>query len=135
MSSMSELSHSALFSALALGFAGIFTAALIAGLCFWPLTNRARPFWRRRRERGVSLPPMPPRMELVRQSRGLETANSQLRNRLNELSLLYEVAKSFTSTLELPEVLTRITTLIGEKLQIPRFSIMLLDAEGKLVVK
>src|SRR5215471_14695845 len=89
----------------------------------------------RRGDKGSRIEPLPPRAELVQQSRGLEAANGQLRNRLNELSLLYEVAKSFTSTLELPEVLTRITTLIGEKLQIPQFSIMLLDDQGKLAVK
>jgi|SRR5215510_1315466 len=135
MSSVPDLSHSAFLSALALAIAGLFTVALITGLCFWPLRSRARPFWRRRPGQRSRIEPLPPRAELVQQSRGLEAANGQLQNRLNELSLLYEVAKSFTSTLELPEVLIRITTLIGEKLQIPQFSIMLLDPQEKLVVK
>jgi diguanylate cyclase (GGDEF)-like protein len=78
---------------------------------------------------------LPRRPELIQLSRGLEATNGQLRSRLNELSLLYEVARSFTSTLELPEVLARISSLIAEKLQIPQFSIMLLDGEGELVVK
>jgi len=127
MSSIAEFSHTAFVLPLALTLAGVFTAALIAGFRFWPFRNRT--------DQGPRIEPLPPRAELVQQSRGLEVTNGELRNRLNELSLLYEVAKSFTSTLELPEVLTRISTLIGEKLQIPQFSIMLLDQKEKLVVK
>jgi diguanylate cyclase (GGDEF)-like protein len=65
----------------------------------------------------------------------LEATNAKLQNRLNELSLLYEVARSFTSTLELPELLSRISALVAERLNIPQFSIMLVNDEGALEVK
>ena len=64
-----------------------------------------------------------------------EHANALLEKRLNELSLLYEVARSFTSTLELPELLARISTHVAERLSIPQFSIMLLNTDGTLEVK
>ena len=64
-----------------------------------------------------------------------EHANALLEKRLNELSLLYEVARSFTSTLELPELLARISAHVAERLSIPQFSIMLLNSDGTLEVK
>lgn len=64
-----------------------------------------------------------------------ERANALLATRLNELSLLYEVARSFTSTLELPELLARISAHVADRLSIPRFSIMLLNPDGTLEVK
>ncbi|HEY8206074.1 MAG TPA: diguanylate cyclase, partial [Myxococcaceae bacterium] len=65
----------------------------------------------------------------------LEATNAQLESRLQELSTLYDVARSFTATLDLPEILARISTLIAEHLQIPRFSIMLSTPDGRLEVK
>src|SRR5262245_52454172 len=73
--------------------------------------------------------------EQLKLKQAFEAANAQLENRLNELSLLYEVARSFTSTLELPELLGRISALVAERLEIPQFSIMLVNPEGKLEVK
>jgi diguanylate cyclase (GGDEF)-like protein len=64
-----------------------------------------------------------------------EEANALLERRLNALSLLYEVARSFTSTLELPELLARISAQVAERLEIPQFSIMLLNSDGQLEVK
>ncbi len=64
-----------------------------------------------------------------------EPTHAQLENRLNELSLLYDVARSLTSTLELPELLSRISILVAQRLKIPQFSIMLINADGKLEVK
>jgi diguanylate cyclase (GGDEF)-like protein len=55
--------------------------------------------------------------------------------RVGELSLLYDVAKSLTSTLDLSELFTRITSLVAERLLIPQFSIMLVSSSGKLEVK
>src|SRR5216684_2773468 len=73
--------------------------------------------------------------EKLKLQQAFEEANALLERRLNELSLLYEVARSFTSTLELPELLSRISTLVAERLNIPQFSIMLVNAEGDLEVK
>jgi diguanylate cyclase (GGDEF)-like protein len=64
-----------------------------------------------------------------------EPTHAQLENRLNELSLLYDVARSLTSTLELPELLSRISILVAQRLKIPQFSIMLMNGDGRLEVK
>src|SRR5260370_3710862 len=74
-------------------------------------------------------------MSLVQMASKLEPTHAQLENRLNELSLLYDVARSLTSTLELPELLSRIGTLVAQRLKIPQFSIMLINGDGKLEVK
>ncbi len=73
--------------------------------------------------------------EQLKLQQAFEEANALLERRLNELSLLYEVARSFTSTLELPELLARISTHVAERLSIPQFSIMLLNPDGTLEVK
>ncbi|HVE87677.1 MAG TPA: diguanylate cyclase, partial [Myxococcales bacterium] len=65
----------------------------------------------------------------------LEATNAQLESRLQELVTLYDVARSFTSTLELPELLERISRLVAEHLRVPRFSILLAGANGELEVK
>ncbi|MBX7113012.1 MAG: diguanylate cyclase [Myxococcaceae bacterium] len=67
--------------------------------------------------------------------RALESTNEQLQGRLAELGLLYDVARSLTSTLELSSVLQRITQLVPTRFDVPKFSIMLLNAEGQLEVK
>lgn len=58
----------------------------------------------------------------------------ELEERLRELSLLFDVARSLNSTLELDELLSRITGLVVERLHIPDFSIMLVNDEGLLEV-
>src|SRR6516164_5014043 len=73
--------------------------------------------------------------EQLKLQQAFEEANDLLATRLNELSLLYEVARSFTSTLELPELLARISAHVADRLSIPRFSIMLLNTDGTLEVK
>ncbi len=136
MFSALAIAPSALFFALVLTAAGAFAIAQVARL--WaapPLSQLWAALVRKRKAQSSPIEPLPRRPELIQLSRGLEATNGQLRSRLNELSLLYEVARSFTSTLELPEVLARISSLIAEKLQIPQFSIMLVDGEGELVVK
>jgi diguanylate cyclase (GGDEF)-like protein len=65
----------------------------------------------------------------------LEEANATLQRRVKEQVLLFDVARSLTSTLELPELFGRISTLVAERLKTPRFSIMLLTADGRLEVK
>jgi diguanylate cyclase (GGDEF)-like protein len=64
----------------------------------------------------------------------LEKSHLELEQRVNHLSLLYDVAKSLTSTLELPELLGRISTIVATRLHFRRFSLMLLT-EDKLEVK
>ncbi|MHB8873924.1 MAG: GGDEF domain-containing protein [Myxococcaceae bacterium] len=65
----------------------------------------------------------------------LENTNAKLENRVTELSTLYDVARQLNATLELPELFARITKLVPTRLRIPQFSIMLVNAEGKLEVK
>ncbi len=59
----------------------------------------------------------------------------ELEERIQELALLFDVARSLNSTIELSELLARITQLIPERLHIPDFSIMLVNADGQLEVK
>ncbi|MDQ3266581.1 MAG: diguanylate cyclase [Myxococcota bacterium] len=79
--------------------------------------------------------------EEIDKNRDLQAAQDQLRlqealeHRVRALSLLYDVARSFTSTLELPEVLGRITQLVATRLEIPQFSVMLETGDGRLEVK
>jgi diguanylate cyclase (GGDEF)-like protein len=60
----------------------------------------------------------------------LEQTNAKLQRRIAEQALLFDVARSLTSTLELPELFGRITRLIGERVGVPEFSIMLLREGG-----
>ncbi len=59
----------------------------------------------------------------------------ELETRLSELSILYDVARTVTSTLEPTEVLNRITELVPRRLKVPKFSVMLVNALGDLEVK
>lgn len=59
----------------------------------------------------------------------LEETNTELSQRVAEQALLFEVSRSLTSTLELPELFARISNLVGERLKVPKFSIMLLSGE------
>lgn len=67
--------------------------------------------------------------------KALEETNLKLENNVTELQTLYDVARSLASTLELSELFSRITTIVPERLKIPKFSIMLLNGEGRLEVK
>jgi len=62
----------------------------------------------------------------------LERANTELSHRLTALSLLYHVSRSLNATLELPELLGRISSLVTERLRIDHFSVLLLNPEGRL---
>jgi diguanylate cyclase (GGDEF)-like protein len=62
----------------------------------------------------------------------LKHANSELSQRLTALSLLYHVSRSLNATLELPELLGRISSLVTERLRIDYFSVLLVNAEGRL---
>ncbi|WPB81095.1 diguanylate cyclase [Archangium violaceum] len=59
----------------------------------------------------------------------------ELEERIAELALLFDVARSVNSTIELSELLSRVTRLVPERLHIPDFSIMLVNAEGLLEIK
>lgn len=59
----------------------------------------------------------------------------KLEQSVADLSLLYDVSKSLNSTLSLQELLTRISELVGKRLKVPKFSIMLVTDDGKLEVK
>ncbi|WP_309897273.1 diguanylate cyclase [Archangium sp.] len=59
----------------------------------------------------------------------------ELEERIAELALLFDVARSVNSTIELSELLSRISQLVPERLHIPDFSIMLVNAEGRLEIK
>ncbi|PTL78278.1 diguanylate cyclase [Vitiosangium sp. GDMCC 1.1324] len=59
----------------------------------------------------------------------------ELEERIAELALLFDVARSVNSTIELSELLSRVTQLVPERLHIPDFSIMLLNSDGLLEVK
>jgi len=65
----------------------------------------------------------------------LETTNAQLGIRLEELETLYEVARNLTTTLDLKEILSRISSLVAQRLHVPQFSIMLSTPDGRLEVK
>ncbi len=63
------------------------------------------------------------------------TLKRELEHRVGELQILYDLARTIASTLELDEVLTRITEVVPQKLGVPKFSIMVLNAEGLLEVR
>ncbi len=72
--------------------------------------------------------------------RDLERAQTELGlkgelvSRVSELQLLYDLARTIASTLDLNEVLERVAREVPQKLDVPKFSIMLLNAEGSLEV-
>ena len=59
---------------------------------------------------------------------------AELENRVSELQILYDLARTIASSLDLNEVLQRVASVVPVKLQVPKFSIMLLNGEGKLEV-
>lgn len=64
----------------------------------------------------------------------IEKTNQQLSARLQELGILYDVARTLNATLNLREVLQGITQLVPTRLAVPKFSIMLINAGGDLEV-
>jgi len=81
------------------------------------------------------------RAEEIDQQRSLEEAQAQLQlqrtlaQRVQELTLLYGMAKQLASTLALEELLNRIIAMVHEKLDVPLFSVMLVNDEGLLEVR
>ncbi|MBS1149829.1 MAG: diguanylate cyclase domain with sensor [Myxococcaceae bacterium] len=68
-------------------------------------------------------------------ARGELELKGQLEGRLKELSILYDVARAVTSSIELNEVLQKITDTVPTRLNVPKFSIMLLGKSGLEVRK
>ena len=62
----------------------------------------------------------------------LKHANSELSHQLTALSLLYHVSRSLNATLELPELLARISALVTERLRIDYLSVLLVNADARL---
>lgn len=81
------------------------------------------------------------RAEEIDQRRSLDAIQAELalqktlEHRVQELTLLYGMSRQLTSTLSLEELLDRIIALVHEKLQIPLFSVMLINEEGNLELR
>jgi len=67
-------------------------------------------------------------------ARAVELANLRLEARLNELTLLHDVTRSLTSTLELDELFRRLTELIGATRNFESFAILQVDEEQSALV-
>ncbi len=65
----------------------------------------------------------------------IQEMNSRLETRVGELQILYDLARTIASTLDLNEVLERISARVPKTLHVPKFSIMLLTQEGVLEVR
>ncbi len=53
---------------------------------------------------------------------------AELERRVQEVTLLLDVARSLNSTLELSEILNRVTEMVGVRMKMDQFAVMLLDA-------
>ncbi len=74
--------------------------------------------------------------KIERQKKIIEEKNQELKKKVEKLSLMFDISHSFSSSLEMDEVLQNICTMVGERLGYDEFAILLLDDEGKnLVVK
>jgi diguanylate cyclase (GGDEF)-like protein len=74
--------------------------------------------------------------ELERQHGIIEQTNRALERRVRDVTLLFDVTRSLNSTLELEEILSRVTELVGVRMAVHQFAVMLLDEKaGDLVVK
>ncbi|MBN2361720.1 MAG: diguanylate cyclase [Deltaproteobacteria bacterium] len=65
--------------------------------------------------------------ELERRSHLIEEANTQLKGRIDELTLLMDLTRAATSTLELSAVLDEIAHRVGKAMGVDEFAILLLD--------
>ncbi|WP_373049044.1 sensor domain-containing diguanylate cyclase [Vulgatibacter sp.] len=74
--------------------------------------------------------------ELQRETRLVEEANRRLAERLRELSLLFDITRSLNSTLELGELLGRLSELVATTLGFDGFAVLLVDeTQGDLLVR
>ncbi len=70
----------------------------------------------------------------VDQARRELELKAALETRVKELSTLYDVGRALISTIDLSEVLEKITELVPVKLSVPKFSVMLVNSDGQLEV-
>ncbi|MDD3582151.1 MAG: ATP-binding protein [Desulfobacca sp.] len=68
-------------------------------------------------------------------SSSLEESQQKLKRRLAELSVLYEAARTLTSTLYLPELIEGVLDLLVVRLGVEKCSVRLLDEDGMLTIK
>lgn len=68
--------------------------------------------------------------ELTKTTEALERANSELKKRIDELSTLYEVGKTITSSLNLEETLNTILDMTGHILNVSSGAIILLNDDA-----
>ena len=68
-------------------------------------------------------------------SSSLEESQQKLKRRVAELSVLYEAARTLTSTLYLPELIEGVLDLLVERLGVEKCSVRLLDEDGQLTIK
>lgn len=72
--------------------------------------------------------------------RDLENARVQLElkreleRRVDELQILFDLARTIAATLDLNEILTRVAEVVPARMGVTRFSLMLINAEGLLEV-
>ncbi len=71
--------------------------------------------------------------DLERARTELELKN-EVEKRVAELQLLFDLSRTIASTLDLDEVLQRVTNEVPRKLGVQKFSVMLLNAAGQLEV-
>lgn len=69
--------------------------------------------------------------EIRRQKQLVEEANHRLAARLRELSLLFDITRSLNSTLELDELLGRLTEMVATTLGFDGFAVLLVDSEQR----
>ena len=67
--------------------------------------------------------------EIEAKRKQLEEANQSMEKIVNELILLFEVAKTVNSTLELDDILGSITELLGQVMGYKQFSVLLMNDE------
>jgi Na+/proline symporter/signal transduction histidine kinase len=68
-------------------------------------------------------------------SSSLEESQQKLKQRVVELSVLYEAARRLTSTLYLPDLMEGVLDLLVERLGVENCSVRLLDEDGYLRIK
>jgi diguanylate cyclase (GGDEF)-like protein len=74
--------------------------------------------------------------EVEEQHRLLDVANRRLQERLRELTVLSDLARTFNATLQLDELLQYVTERVGRTLGYDAFALLLVDEErGDLVVR
>ena len=73
--------------------------------------------------------------EVEEQHRLLDAANRNLEERVRELTVLSDLARTFNSTLEVEELVHVVTRVVGQSLGFEHLALLLLEEQGDLVVK